>query len=116
VGTVFITDVLGSWLQVIGRRAFGKLWVSGYAIQAKDQDTPAVALSAEMPGIEVVRGPEAEQLIELVEEDRGEQSKRQQFGCTVQTAGKPVPLHHCFIEGQKKSPADAGLVVRREHG
>jgi hypothetical protein len=31
-------------------------------------------------------------------------------------AGKPVPLHHCFIEGQKKSPADAGLVVRREHG
>jgi hypothetical protein len=73
VGTVFITDVPGSWLQVIGRRAFGKLWVSGYAIQAKDQDTPAVALSAEMPGIEVVRGPEAEQLIELVEVDRGEQ-------------------------------------------
>jgi hypothetical protein len=26
-----------------------------------------------MPGIEVVRGPEAEQLIELVEVDRGEQ-------------------------------------------
>jgi hypothetical protein len=74
VGTVFITDVPGSWLQVIGRRAFGTLWVSGYAIQAKDaQDTPAVALSAEMPGIEVVRGPEAEQLIELVDVDRGEQ-------------------------------------------
>lgn len=71
VGALFITDVPGSWLQIMGRRAFGELWVGSYVIQAENQDSPAVALAAKMPGIEVVRGLEAERLIRLVDEDRG---------------------------------------------
>jgi hypothetical protein len=72
VGRVFVTDVPGSWLQVTGRRAYGELWVGGYVMQPKDQDSPAVTLAREMPGIEIVRGPEAEKLVRLIDEQMGE--------------------------------------------
>ena len=32
VGTVFVTDVPGSWIQAYGRRAYDHLWVGGGAI------------------------------------------------------------------------------------
>jgi hypothetical protein len=50
VGTLFITDVPGSWLQVMGRRAYGELWIGEYVIQAKNQDSPATVLGQKMPG------------------------------------------------------------------
>jgi hypothetical protein len=91
VGRVFVTDVPGSWLQVYGRRAYGLLWVRSPVIQAKGQDPPAVTLAALMPGAEIVRGPEAEKLLQLIDEQFGEKIWREFLDHSGRTAAFERP-------------------------
>jgi hypothetical protein len=82
VGVVFVTNVPGSWLQLYGRRAYGELWVGGSVVQSEGQPAPATAVD----GVEIISGPEAQQLVSLYDATYGERLWRDAIAAGVKPA------------------------------
>ena len=69
VGTVFVTDVAGSWFQLVGRRCDGELFVGSVVMPLEGA---GLVTEVAAMGAEIVRGPEAETLLKLFDELHGE--------------------------------------------
>jgi hypothetical protein len=83
-GVVLVTDIPGSWFQILGRRAYGELFVGEFIMTPKgDRQTPAEAVG---DLVEIQRGPEAESLLKLADELYGEEICRRALANGIEPA------------------------------